>query len=132
MVVHVKLIAAAVAAEEGPFATAQRDIAISPFCTAVIDLQSTFFEAKTLTGCADGAIGPRSESIPAGFAGEQARFTGCGIYSCALLRDNQRRGGAGAGAIRSTSAKRPPLDVFRFSLSFLPPDKRVRGCLLHP
>jgi hypothetical protein len=39
---------------------------------------------------------------------------------------------AGAGAIRSTSAKLPPLDVFRFSLSFLPPDKRVRGCLLYP
>ena len=40
-------------------------------------------------------------------------------------------GGRVAGVIRST-AKLPPLDVFRFSLSFLSPDKRVRGCLLHP
>ena len=41
-------------------------------------------------------------------------------------------GAAGAAAICSTSAKVPPLDVFRFPLSFLPPNKRVRGCLLHP
>ena len=45
--------------------------------------------------------GPRNESIPAGFAGEQIRFTGCDLLVLRCFATTNVEAIAGAGAIRS-------------------------------
>ena len=77
--------------------------------------------------------GPRSESIPAGFAGEQTRFTG--VRDLLVLRcfaTTNVEAAAGAVVIRSASAKLPPPDVFHFRHRFFPPTKGfAAACFIH-
>jgi hypothetical protein len=76
---------------------------------------------------------PRSESIPAGFAGEQTRFTGCGIYSsCVASRQptSRRPRGQGPFVRRRPNCPRLMSSVFRYR--FFPPTKGfAAACFIH-